>query len=163
MKKNIGSLLAMALMAEGIGMGMEGGIPNTSSKRVRDHNRVRVPAKKVIPKGCKQYFFNQNGYWDNTSGEKNSYFTCIASSDKVAHKKFNKYQLILIKQSFDNLIHIECLRTGKCQETEGLVGTEYEGISVCDDGCVQFNPRTKGAIYMQALGDRVYYCNNVKD
>lgn len=24
----------------------------------------------------------------------------------------------------------------KCQETEGFIGTEHEGVSVCDDGCV---------------------------
>ena len=47
---------------------------------------------------------------------------------------------IVGKDRIEDMIHPDCKSTGKCQETEGLKGTPHEGISVCDDGCVWYNP-----------------------
>jgi len=48
------------------------------------------PPKKVIPKGCKEYHFTRSG---NQVGESCSYihFSCIASSERKAKLKFEKY------------------------------------------------------------------------
>lgn len=41
------------------------------------------PPKKVIPKGCKEYKF----YY----GTDGSFFECIATSEKIAKRKFDKF------------------------------------------------------------------------
>lgn len=48
------------------------------------------PPKKVIPKGCKEYHFTRSG---NQVGENCSYihFSCVASSERKAKLKFEKY------------------------------------------------------------------------
>lgn len=43
----------------------------------------------------------------------------------------------------DTLTHPECLRTGICQETEGFKGGPHEGLDMCEDGCVWFQPKKK--------------------
>lgn len=43
----------------------------------------------------------------------------------------------------DDFVHPKCKETGVCQETEGFKGTEYEGINVCEDGCVWYKPEKK--------------------
>lgn len=45
--------------------------------------------------------------------------------------------------SHETLMDLQCLLTGKCQETEGFKGTPHEGVDVCEDGCVWYNPRKK--------------------
>lgn len=49
----------------------------------------------VIPAGCKEYFFDNDGEF---STEKMRYselaFKCIASNDKTAIKKFNKWKVL---------------------------------------------------------------------
>lgn len=49
----------------------------------------------------------------------------------------------LEKESKKRLTHIECLRSNKCQETEGFKGTKHEGLDMCEDGCVWFQPQKK--------------------
>lgn len=46
--------------------------------------------KKVIPKGCKEYYFTRTGSIF-TSHNENIVFTTIASSEKSAQKKFDKW------------------------------------------------------------------------
>lgn len=41
--------------------------------------------------------------------------------------------------------HHECLVGNCCKETEGFKGTEYEGVDVCEDGCVWYKPKNKRA------------------
>jgi hypothetical protein len=49
--------------------------------------------KKIIPKGCKEYYFDKNGNFPNQWGINNgeSIFYCIASSKKNAIVKFQKF------------------------------------------------------------------------
>jgi hypothetical protein len=42
------------------------------------------------------------------------------------------------KKSESTQTHVKCLRTKKCQETEGFAGTEHEGLDMCEDGCVWY-------------------------
>jgi hypothetical protein len=49
----------------------------------------------------------------------------------------------LEKKSHETWTHVECLKTGKCQETEGFKGTEHEGLDMCEDGCVWYKPPGK--------------------
>lgn len=56
---------------------------------------VPSSAKKPIPNGCKKYFFTRTGSFCTDQKEYNDItyvFDCIASSDKVAKKKFNKWK-----------------------------------------------------------------------
>ena len=48
------------------------------------------PIKKVIPKGCSQYYFTKSGTQVSETCTY-IYFSCIASSIKVAEKKFNAF------------------------------------------------------------------------
>jgi hypothetical protein len=53
------------------------------------------PPKPIIPKGCKEYHFTRTGHFDTTENMWNDIdyiFTCIASSDKNAIKKFEKFE-----------------------------------------------------------------------
>ena len=47
----------------------------------------------------------------------------------------------LVLSARKTFTHIECIKSGECQETKGFKGTEHEGVDVCEDGCVWFNPR----------------------
>ena len=42
-----------------------------------DEDKLREPVKKPVPRGCKEYQYGD--------------FTCIASSEKVAKRKYNKW------------------------------------------------------------------------
>lgn len=45
-----------------------------------------------IPKGCKEYWFNINGGFSTEKMRRDEIvFKCIASNDKVAKKKFEKW------------------------------------------------------------------------
>ena len=77
MKSRIGGLvLVLGILMSQVKVGLD------------DHDKPRKfvpnnkPIKKVIPKGCKEYSFT----YDN--GEK---FTCVASKDANAKKKFKKF------------------------------------------------------------------------
>ena len=47
-----------------------------------------TPKKSPIPKGCKEYSFNQDGNF--TTIESEIVFKCIAISEKSAIKKYNR-------------------------------------------------------------------------
>lgn len=49
----------------------------------------------------------------------------------------------LEEKSKRTLTHIDCLTSKICKETESFKGTEHEGVDVCEDGCVWYDPRTK--------------------
>lgn len=55
-------------------------------------DRSKLPKKKIIPSGCKEYFFTKTGsmYTIKPAGYE-VVFECIASSDKAAKKKFDKW------------------------------------------------------------------------
>ncbi len=89
MKKAVARLAMMALMASAMGEGYYG----HGSTQSNDDVLSRKPKKQPIPKGCKEYFFTKRGFWDNTTKDDNYYFKCIASSEKVAIKKFNKFKI----------------------------------------------------------------------
>lgn len=52
---------------------------------------IKLNKKKVIPNGCKEYFFNYLGDFLNHNDGVYA-FKCIASNDKVAVKKFEKWR-----------------------------------------------------------------------
>jgi hypothetical protein len=50
------------------------------------------PKEPPIPKGCKEYFFTQNGGFSTDKMRKDEcVFKCVAMNDKSAKKKFQKY------------------------------------------------------------------------
>jgi hypothetical protein len=56
---------------------------------------IDVTPFKVIPKGCKEYWFNKHGGF-TTEGSVSVVYYCIASSDKAAKKKFKKFDKNLV-------------------------------------------------------------------
>ena len=55
---------------------------------------IKKEKQTVIPKGTKEYFFNNEGEFSTTSMLKSeTIFTCIASNDKNAIRKFNKRKI----------------------------------------------------------------------
>lgn len=57
-----------------------------------NNEAIRPNPKKVIPKGCKEYFFTKTGSIYTTKPQAYEVvFECIASSEKAAHKKFDKW------------------------------------------------------------------------
>lgn len=46
-------------------------------------------------------------------------------------------------KSHKTLTDVRCLQTGKCQETEGFKGGPHEGLDMCEDGCMWYNPKKK--------------------
>ena len=62
------------------------------------HNPINdlpdAPKDPVIPKGCKEYFFNIDGEYSTECMRKSeTVFKCIASNNKVAIRKFNSWKL----------------------------------------------------------------------
>lgn len=54
--------------------------------------REKRQPKKIIPKGCKEYFFNDIGKISTERPEvRDCIFECIATSEKSAQKKFDKW------------------------------------------------------------------------
>ena len=54
----------------------------------------REPKKPIIPNGCKEYHFTRSGRFDTTENMWNDIdyiFTCVASNDKNAVNKFEKW------------------------------------------------------------------------
>jgi len=62
--------------------------------------------------------------------KKRTYFPFSQTADKEQHQ--------LEIKSKETLTHVACLKSGICQETEGFKGTKYEGVDVCEDGCVWY-------------------------
>ena len=76
------SLAMMAMMADT----KFGEIPKETKRK---YEPIKEP-KKVIPKGCNEYHFTKSG--TQVSGTCTYiYFSCVASSRKVALKKFDKF------------------------------------------------------------------------
>lgn len=78
-------LLAMAIMASFAEAG------NSKNRGMSYDEIVDKPEpKKIIPNGCKEYHFSKSG---TIVSENTTYkvFSCIASSQKVAIKKFNAF------------------------------------------------------------------------
>lgn len=86
-REMLGMMLAMSMMSE-VSM------LNSELNPIK-HQPSREP-KKIIPKGCKEYFFVNSGTFFNNMPRKNSgyvvIYQCIASSDKKAIEKFNKFK-----------------------------------------------------------------------
>jgi hypothetical protein len=83
MKKSNMLLMSMMMMAAS---------GNYGTNIQEGKNSIKKTKKKIIPKGCKEYFFFESGNYMNTKPSEgyNIVFECIASSDKIATKKFNK-------------------------------------------------------------------------
>lgn len=59
-----------------------------------ESSRKPEEPKKIIPKGCKEYHFTKSGRFDTTEtmwSNIDYIFTCVASNDKTAIKKFEKF------------------------------------------------------------------------
>ena len=50
------------------------------------------PKKPIIPKGCKEYWFDINGCYPNWAGRDDIVFKCVAANEKSAIRKFNKWK-----------------------------------------------------------------------
>lgn len=89
--KMLGMLAAMAIMSDGLGM------PSTIEQKRKDKDIDTSPKNPPIPKGCKEYFFRENGTYhhtgiDNKIRRDEVVFHCIAATKNSAIKKFKKYQ-----------------------------------------------------------------------
>jgi hypothetical protein len=84
MKSKLGLFAAMAMMGSGYAQ-------NSNSIQPKDIDTT------PIPKGCKEYFFNKEGeFYNGVDGrppilKTDVVFSCVASSNKSAIKKFNKF------------------------------------------------------------------------
>ena len=47
--------------------------------------------KKVVPKGCKEYWFTKSGRFYNSFSGDAIIFYCLATNDKNAFRKFNSW------------------------------------------------------------------------
>jgi len=84
-------IFAMTMMGA-----MMSSMAQTSKREYHDkeHEANKEPKKPIIPKGCKEYHFTRSGRFDTTEDMWNdiSYvFTCVASNEKNAIKKFEKW------------------------------------------------------------------------
>ena len=85
MKKSF-ELMALAAALSGRFDGLSAGRKNG----VRLNDIDFTPKKPLVPKGCKEYFFNHLGDFLNKNDGLYC-FKCIAISDKSATKKFEKW------------------------------------------------------------------------
>ena len=46
----------------------------------------------IIPKGCKEYWFDKNGELPNWAGRGDVVFKCVAANEKSAIRKFNNWK-----------------------------------------------------------------------
>lgn len=89
MKGKLGMLTAMAMM-----MGDTGFIPPLKKEKKQIDF---TPKQPPIPKGCKEYFFNKEGeFYNGVDGrppilKTDVVYSCVASSNKSAKKKFDKF------------------------------------------------------------------------
>jgi len=84
-KSMLGVMAMMAMMSESIGK-------ESNPREYSPSNNE--PKEPIIPKGCKQYHFTRSGRFDTTENMWNDIdyiFSCFASNDKNAIKKFNKF------------------------------------------------------------------------
>ena len=90
MKGKLGILAVMAEM-----MASSGYAKNSNSISPKDIDTT--PKQPPIPKGCKEYFFNKEGeFYNGVDGrppilKTDVVYSCVASSNKSAKKKFDKF------------------------------------------------------------------------
>lgn len=88
MKSSKAKFLATAMML--------GAFAQTSQKEYYEEEKHfnKEPKKPIIPKGCKEYHFTRSGRFDTTENMWNDIhyvFSCYASNEKNAIKKFEKF------------------------------------------------------------------------
>jgi hypothetical protein len=64
---------------------------NTKNKKTSIDDIDFTPKKSPLPKGCKEYSFNQDGNF--TTIESEIIFKCVAISEKSAIKKYNRFSI----------------------------------------------------------------------
>lgn len=86
MRKHVGALAAAVAMMGDV-------FPETAKQK---EHIDRTTRHEVIPNGCKKYYFYSDGDYvtsDKMVGDGSRYpFTCIASNDDNAKRKFKKWQ-----------------------------------------------------------------------
>lgn len=84
---------ALAMMTM-LAMGGEAIYRNPDIHNPREFVPPNEPIKKRIPNGCKEYwFFDSGSFWHTEPNATYRWvFYCIASNDKTAIKKFNKWK-----------------------------------------------------------------------
>ena len=87
-----------------------------------------------------------NGAWAMFVGDKLLYGKIPTTGDELDMLALYKKLKDTMNDNFE-WSHPKCKATGKCQETESFKGTEHEGVNMCEDGCVWFDPRTKKTIH----------------
>lgn len=88
MKSKLHELLIISAL-----LGESGNVSPINPKQVTG----KLP-NKPIPKGCKEYFFNQDGDFSTERMLKSEcVFKCVASNDKTAKKKFDKWNKPITK------------------------------------------------------------------
>ena len=83
--------MTLALMAEGFDS------TNPTYKKEKKEKVsifINTHIHTVVPKGCKKYYFDKHGFYKDIEKDLiiDSVFSCIASSEKAAKKKFAKWQ-----------------------------------------------------------------------
>jgi len=84
----LGFALAMAALQS------DGYPSNPNEPIVRTGRKPTNKKEEVIPKNCKKYFFTRSGHFFNSmpTGSYTIVYDCIASNDKNAIKKFDKWK-----------------------------------------------------------------------
>ena len=85
---NNGMKSQLAMLAMSMAMMPQG----TNFRDTRSEDIPFEPKHPVIPKGCKEYFFNEYGIYSMVE-DRGTMFKCVASNSKIAIKKFNKWKL----------------------------------------------------------------------
>jgi hypothetical protein len=83
MYKNFTSIMMAAAM-----LSLDTSNSNTINKKTSIDDIDFTPKKQPIPKGCREYCFNQDGNF--TTIESEIVFKCVAISEKSAIKKYNR-------------------------------------------------------------------------
>ena len=75
------ALLAMAMIAGGF------------DPQIEPASKISyAPKQPIIPKGCKEYWFDKDGCYPNWAGRNDVVFKCVAATEKSAIRKFNKWE-----------------------------------------------------------------------
>lgn len=66
---------------------------NLSGAKYTEPNYTEPKREPIIPKGCKEYYFDRYGWYRTNEDEiTDVVFKCIASNNKVAMRKFVKWE-----------------------------------------------------------------------
>lgn len=106
MRKNLGAFLALsslaAMSSEDMQRMREYEEREKQIERERIANKIALPRQIIphVPKGTKEYFFNNDGEFSTKSMLKTEcVFKCVASNDKNAKRKFVKWKATKIINS----------------------------------------------------------------